>query len=108
VAEKVSEGCSKHTITTANNVVAIPARDIREALNLEKKPVARNVFEGSQEGFPEDFICTTRRPHPQILVILRSFLRGGPKICLEQSCSRPVPHGFEHQKEVGGKGTATR
>ena len=31
--------------------------------------------------------CTTRWPHPQFLIVFGSFLRGVPKLCLEQSCS---------------------
>jgi len=44
-------------------------------------------FIGKRWVWKGGFICTITWPQPPIYVILGSFLRGGPKFCLQQSCS---------------------
>ena len=64
-----------------------------------------------QRWFPRgEFICTIKCPHPQVSFFFGSFMRSGPKCCLQQSCSvmdsnKAVPPG---DAKVGGQGKGTR
>ena len=72
----------KNSRESNNNSAAAPVS--ADALWLQGSDVIKSSY---GKNWFERVICTIRWPHPPIWVVLKSFLRGGPKCCLRQSCS---------------------